>query len=219
MMATLVTVPSASEAASAASAATPNSVPRLAGQLATTGWFTATPHGASGAAVLRGVGAPFAKSAPFWSVSVHPPARRSAAVVLERLGVVGPAPSNAEAAVPKPTKSRTAGFARQSAGVPQVRSVVLVTSATLPEVADMAMLPMASGVGSGWVPPVPCDSCTSRYCPGASVAAGRLVRCQVVPPAAAYCTDHPVTSTGAPPRLKISMKSLVSVAPALPPPP
>src|SRR5262245_29885243 len=214
-----VTAPSASVACSAAEPASPNSVPKLAGQLATTGWFTGAPQTEGGVAPLRGAGAPFAKSAPFWSVSVQPPARRRAAVVLERLGAVGPAPSKAEAAVPKPTRSRTDGFDRQSAEVPQVRSVVLVTSATFPEVAAMAMLPIASGVGSGCVPPAPCDSCTSRYCPGASVVAGRFVRCQVVPPAAAYRTDQPVTSTGVLPRLNTSMKSLVRVAPALPPPP
>src|SRR5262249_59904860 len=122
-----------------------NGVARRAGQRGPAGGVTAGPQGANGEAVLRGAGAPCAKSAALLSVSTQPPFRRNAAVVLERLGVVGPAPSNADAAVPKPTRSRTDGFARQSAEVPQVRSVVSVSSATFPEVADMAMLPVASG--------------------------------------------------------------------------
>ncbi len=45
------------------------------------------------------------------------------------------------------------------------------------------------------------------------------VTCQLVPPAAAYCTDHPETSTGAEPALNNSMKSFFQVAPEFPPPP
>jgi hypothetical protein len=40
-----------------------------------------------------------------------------------------------------------------------------------------------------------------------------------VPVALAYCSDHALRSTGALPRLKSSMKSLVYCAPELPPPP
>ena len=40
-----------------------------------------------------------------------------------------------------------------------------------------------------------------------------------VEPAAAYCTDQPVRSTAAEDVLRSSTKSLVNVAPALPPPP
>ncbi len=40
-----------------------------------------------------------------------------------------------------------------------------------------------------------------------------------VPPAEAYCTDQPPRLTAAVPRLKTSMKSFLSVAPLLPPPP
>jgi hypothetical protein len=36
---------------------------------------------------------------------------------------------------------------------------------------------------------------------------------------AAYCTDHPVRSTVAEPRLNSSMKSFLKVDPAFPPPP
>ena len=39
-------------------------------------------------------------------------------------------------------------------------ATVEFTSATLPEVALIAMKPVASGVGSGVVPPAPCASCT-----------------------------------------------------------
>src|SRR5690348_14436917 len=45
------------------------------------------------------------------------------------------------------------------------------------------------------------------------------VACQLVPVALAYCTVQPVTSTGAVPALYSSTKSLVQVAPELPPPP
>ena len=45
------------------------------------------------------------------------------------------------------------------------------------------------------------------------------VTCQVAPAAEAYCTLHPLTSTGLAPPLYSSMKSFVSVAPLLPPPP
>lgn len=57
---------------------------------------------------------------------------------------------------PKPTKSMTAG----PSGQPPVRAAVVSTSATLPEVALMLMLPVASGVGRLAVPPVPAASCT-----------------------------------------------------------
>ena len=43
--------------------------------------------------------------------------------------------------------------------------------------------------------------------------------CQVVPAADAYWTDQPVTSTAAAEVFRSSMKSLVRVAPELPPPP
>src|SRR5215470_13541152 len=119
-----VTTPSGSVAWSAAEPASPKSAAKLAGQLTATGWFTAAPQAAVAAARLRGIGAPFAKSAPFWSLSIQPCSSRRAAVVLLRFGVVGPAPSKAEALVPKPTRSRTAGFARHSADVAQVSSVV-----------------------------------------------------------------------------------------------
>ena len=45
------------------------------------------------------------------------------------------------------------------------------------------------------------------------------VLAQVVPVDEAYWTVHPVTSTVLPPRLYSSIKSFLSVAPVLPPPP
>jgi len=51
------------------------------------------------------------------------------------------------------------------------RAVELVTSATLPSVADRFAVPAASDVGKS-APVVPDDaSCTRKYCPAASVQA------------------------------------------------
>ena len=45
-------------------------------------------------------------------------------------------------------------------GQPPVSAVVLATSATFPDVADIAIEPVASGVGRGVVPPAPAASWT-----------------------------------------------------------
>src|SRR5262245_5021100 len=90
-----LTRPSASAARSVACAGKPDRAGRLAGQLA-----IGLAQGKSAAALLRGVGAPFAKSAALLSLSAQPPPARRAAVVLVRLGDVGPAPSKAEAVPP-----------------------------------------------------------------------------------------------------------------------
>src|SRR2546426_5161374 len=45
------------------------------------------------------------------------------------------------------------------------------------------------------------------------------VTCQLLPAAEAYCTLHPLRSTGSVPGLNSSMKSFLRVAPELPPPP
>ena len=45
-------------------------------------------------------------------------------------------------------------------GHPAFRPVVFVTSATLPDVALIGIVPVASGEGSGVVPPAPAASCT-----------------------------------------------------------
>ncbi len=46
--------------------------------------------------------------------------------------------------------------------LPQVNAVVVVTSATLPVVADMLVVPVASGVGSA-TPWLPADPSLTRY--------------------------------------------------------
>src|SRR3954452_6220708 len=86
-----------------------------------------------------------------------------------------------------------------------VNAVVLLTSATFAAVADIAIVPVASGVGRTLTPFAPALSATRKYWPGWMETFGRAVTCQAVPVAAAYCTDQPFTETGLPPRLKISM--------------
>src|SRR5262249_8228980 len=100
--------------------------------------------------------------------------------------------------------------------------VVEVTTTTLPAVADMLVVPTASGAGSG-TPLTPPASCTSRYWPGCNVIDGSTVTPLAaklpVPVALAYCTDQPATDAGSAPRLYSSTKSLVYGAPVFPPPP
>lgn len=105
-------------------------------------------------AVLRGFGAPEAKSEAFWSVSVQPFAALRTAVVLEGAGV-GPVPSKQVAAAPYPAKSTI-----DAEGQEPVRAVVALTSATFPAVALIAIVPAASGVGRSTVPPAPGASWT-----------------------------------------------------------
>ena len=111
-------------------------------------------QGLTGLAVFRGLGVPATKSVELLSVSVQPKPARSTAVVLEGAGVG--AVSEQLAVVPKPTKSCTPAPIGQA----PVSAVVVFTSATLPAVALIAMLPVASGVGRFMVPPVPCASWT-----------------------------------------------------------
>ena len=96
----VVTTPSASVALSVAWPAVPRSTLRLAGQLATTGWFAGGGQGLVVTALLRGAGASLAKSAALLSLSVQPSAARSAAVLLVSVGEVGPAPSKLVASAP-----------------------------------------------------------------------------------------------------------------------
>jgi hypothetical protein len=106
-------------------------------------------------ALLRGFTVPVVKSAALLSVSVAPfPARKSEAVA-DGAGAA-PVPSNASA-VPYPTKSAT--FAAP-AGLSTAKTVVVDVTATLPAVADIEIVPVASGVGRLVVPPVPAASCT-----------------------------------------------------------
>ena len=81
-------------------------------------------------------------------------------------------------------------------------------------------MPVASGAGSG------VGAAASRRLLNQVVAvrarslpASGVTAHVPVPVADAYCTDQPERFTGDVPRLNSSMKSFVSVAPLLPPPP
>src|SRR3984957_16140673 len=111
--------------------------------------------------------------------------------------------------------------AAQSAAVLHVSAVELSTSATVPEVADMLIEPVACVAGSPVVPPAPAAS-PIKYRPPLASEPARGVTCQVVVApglAEMYCTDQPSSATDVLPPLASSMKSLVRVAPLLPPPP
>src|SRR5580692_9351382 len=95
---------------------------------------------------LRGFGAPAVKSAALLLVSALF-ALRLTEVVLLGAGV-GPLPSKQFAVVPNPTKSIMVWPVGQL--VPEAIAAVPFTSATLPAVALRLILPIASGVGSGW---------------------------------------------------------------------
>jgi hypothetical protein len=175
--------------------------------------FVVPVQGLSAALVLRGFGAPAVKSAALLSVSVQLLPARETESVLEGAGV-GPAPSKQFAVAPNPTKSTT-----PAAGQAPLKAVVPATNATFPAAPAMAIVPVASGIGRGVVPPAPIASCTRKYWPGWTVMFPNDVTCHVVPVALAYCTLMPFRLTADPPRLNSSMKSLVYVAPEFPPPP
>ncbi|HEY3262243.1 MAG TPA: hypothetical protein VGJ95_18590 [Pseudonocardiaceae bacterium] len=187
---------------------------------------TSQPVGGGGGGtkpLLRGLGAPATKSAPLSSVSWAPSDLRSTAVVFDAVGAAA-VPSK-KFAPPYPTRSLMSASCSGEHGVDpplQASPAVEVTSTTLPVVADMLVVPVASGVGSG-TPLAPPASCTSRYWPGCRVMAGSAVGLFAaklpVPVALAYCTDQPATDAGLAPRLYNSTKSLVYGAPVLPPPP
>lgn len=101
---------------------------------------------------LRGAGVPLIKSAALFPVSTQPSDLRNTAFVL--LGAGAGVPSEQFAPLPYPTKSMSA----VPDGHAPVSAVVWLTSATLPAVAARLMLPVASGVGSCVVPPVPAAS-------------------------------------------------------------
>ena len=94
----------------------------------------------------------------------------------------------------------------------QPRLSVPSTSTSLPELPDMLMVPLASGVGSG-APVLPPPRPTRKYWPGCSVASGSATSCPEfapklpVPVALAYCSERPASDTGVPPRLNSSTKS------------
>src|ERR687890_466935 len=103
-----------------------------------------------------GLGAPAVKSAALFAV-LSWLALRETELVLLGAGV-GPVPAKSLAVVPKPTKSTTAALPSQSA--PQASALVELTSATLPAVPLMAIVPVTSD-GTSVVPPAPCASRTT----------------------------------------------------------
>jgi hypothetical protein len=111
----------------------------------------------SGELEFRGFGAPAAKSALLLSVSVQPPLRRTSAVVVLGAGAE-PDPSKQLAVAPYPTKSTIDA----PDGQDPVNAVVVLTSATFAAVALIAMVPVASGVGSVFTPFAPADSATRK---------------------------------------------------------
>src|SRR5262245_14375157 len=102
--------------------------------------------------VLRGLGGPIEKSILLLFESKQPPRLRRAAVVL-LVAPVEPEPSK-QLALPYPTKS-----IKQVGQLP-LNGFVVLERATLPAPPAIAIVPMASGIGSGVVPPKPCASCT-----------------------------------------------------------
>src|SRR5262249_11450447 len=107
--------------------------------------------------------------------------------------------------------------AQLPAEAPHVSAVPSRTSAIFPPEAARFVVPLVSGAGSGAPTEAAEASCTRKYLPGWIVPVSG-VACQLVDAADAYCTDQPVTVTGAPPRLNSSTKSFVYGAPELPPP-
>jgi len=105
------------------------------------------------------------KSAEFESVSVQPFSRRMAAVVLVSDAAAAGPSKQLGVVPPKPTKSTTMSVSNGHPVPANVGELVSpsrgLTRATLPAVADMAMLPAASGVGRLIaVVLVPAASCT-----------------------------------------------------------
>src|SRR5882724_7683583 len=107
---------------------------------------------ANAVAVLRGAGASALKSVLLLFVFAQTLVRM-AAVVFDNVTVGDP--KEQFAAVPKPTKSNKLG---SLVGQEPVSAETLLTSAILPAVALMAIVPVASGVGNGVVPAEPADS-------------------------------------------------------------
>ena len=116
--------------------------PMPEGSVGIPGW-----QATAGEELFRGAGLPRVKSLELSFVSVQPLPLRIAAVVFESTSV-GPLPSK-QFALPKPTKSVALGHVPVSAAVESTR-------ATFPLVADIVIVPVASGVGRLTVPPAPC---------------------------------------------------------------
>jgi len=152
--------------------------------------------------LFLGFGVAVEKLAELLLESVHPFAALKTASVADG-AAVGPVPSKQFAVDPKPTKSIT-----PAVGHAPVSATVLETNAIFPAVADMAIVPVASGVGSA-TPLAPPAWRTKKYCPGFKVKFGRVVTLHVVPVAEAYCTDIPLRLTDVLDLLNNSMKSFV----------
>src|SRR4051794_6312494 len=167
-------------------------VPWIAAIVAST-----VPPGPVGVVVeLCGVGVPATKSAALSPVLVCV-ALRATEVALEGAGV-GPVPANPVAA-PNATRSTTAGSAAQVP--PHASAPAELTSATLPAVPPIEIVPTTSPATAGAAVLAPWASATSRYPPAAIVLPVSAVVAQVAPFAEAYWTDHALTSTGDAPGL------------------
>jgi hypothetical protein len=153
-------------------------------------------------ALFLGFGVAVAKLLELLLESVHPFAALNTASVADG-AAVGPVPSKQFAVVPKPTKSIT-----PAVGQDPESAVVLETNATFPPLADMAIVPVASAVGSA-TPFIPPACRTKKYCPGFKVKFGSAVTVQDVPVELAYWTDIPFRLTEEFDLLNNSMKSLV----------
>jgi hypothetical protein len=147
----LVTVPSESVALTLALVTVPKVVDTLGGQV---GIIGALAQAFVGEVLFRGFGVPALKSVALLLVSVQPFAARSTAAVLLGAGVE-PVPSK-HVVLPKPTISMLLAPVGQA----PLSGVVLLTSATLPAVALILIVPVASGVGRFVVPLVPAASWT-----------------------------------------------------------
>src|SRR5262249_4346627 len=112
-------------------------------------------HRWGGDAEFRGSGGLAVKSAELLSMSLQPEWVLNAASVFPRSGA-GPPPSKQVAELPYPTKS----IMFEPVGQAPVNVVELLTNATLAEVAPIAIVPVASGVGRSTVPPAPAPSWT-----------------------------------------------------------
>src|ERR1051325_10272408 len=119
--------------------------------------FVPAAHELVAVAVFRGLGAPAEKSLLLASVSIQPPPPRSAAVVFESDPNGAPS-EHVVPAPPYPIVSMT--VAPVGHAVPLVMVVCVLISTTLPAVADIAIVPVASGDGNAVVPPAPTASCT-----------------------------------------------------------
>src|SRR5439155_3147621 len=126
------------------------SVALFRGDVAVTAGALSPVQKCNGDAVLRGLGAPTAKSDALLSESVQPLSARRTAVVL--LGAAVAAPSSKQfAVVPYPTRSTTAA----PLGHDPLSGVATFARMTFPAVAPIAILPVASGVGRFTLPPAP----------------------------------------------------------------